>query len=101
PEEDWVQFPIRSFRLMKDRRRKERKALEISRYMSVGCGAGLDAVAAVRELRPRSIFLTDLHHDVVSVARENVLQNSTLTMDDINRGCGSLFEAVPSGLVAD
>ncbi len=100
PEEDWVQFPIRSFRVLANRRRKEGKP-EIGLYGSVGCGAGLDAIAAARELRPRSMFLTDLRWDVVSVARENALHNSSLRLEDIDRQCGSLFEATPAHLAAD
>jgi methylase of polypeptide subunit release factors len=101
PSEDWVQFSIRGFRVLGERLAKDNGPRGIDRYLSVGCGAGLDAVAAARILRPRGVFLTDLHGDVVSVARENVLGNSNLTLANITRQCGNLFEAMPAKSKAD
>jgi methylase of polypeptide subunit release factors len=101
PKEDWVQFPLRAFTLVRDERQRDGKPQEIDSYVSIGCGAGLDAVAAVSVLRPRSILLTDLSYDVISVARENVLANSGLMPEAVQRKCGSVFEPVPSDFRAD
>ena len=41
----------------------------------IGTGIGLDALAAIEVLAPARVLVTDLHHDVVAKAVENIQEN--------------------------
>jgi methylase of polypeptide subunit release factors len=101
PSEDWVQFSLRAFKAIAQGRRDRALSRGIGTYLSMGCGAGFDAVAAARILQPRRILLTDLRQDVVSVARQNVIRNSDIPTDEVETGVGNLFAAVPENLKCD
>ena len=44
-------------------------------FCSIGTGAGLDALAAIETLGATTVGVTDVHDDVVIVARNNILKN--------------------------
>lgn len=50
--------------------------LEVKDFCTIGTGTGLDALAAIEILSARNIVITDLHEDVVSLARQNIIQNT-------------------------
>ena len=78
PGNDWVTLTARAFR------RLRAGGLHVSRYLSVGCGCGLDAIAAHRIFESSDLALVDLNAGLLGVARENVLCNCpTLKCADV------------------
>lgn len=53
----------------------EQEAHNPKSFASIGVGPGLDAIAAVELLNVDTLWLLDLHEDVVALARDNVLAN--------------------------
>ncbi len=101
PAEDWVQFSIRAFKAIALRRQDRGLPRGIGTYLSMGCGAGFDAVAAALILNPQSILLTDLREIVVATARRNVTRNSDIRPGNVETHVGSLFAGLPADLKCD
>lgn len=102
PQEDWAQFSMRAFLCYRDGLERLGRMPSVLQYASVGCGVGLDAIAAERILKARSFVLSDLWMDVVAVARENLLLNSHDTqLEDICRIKSDLFEGFDKTVSAD
>jgi SAM-dependent methyltransferase len=71
-ERDWVAtVAAPAFRLL----RAERGEAGCRRFLALGAGPGVDALAAVEILGARDIGLTDLYEDVVAAAEGNVRRN--------------------------
>lgn len=69
----WFPNILGAFRHLAARLAQEGKSPH--RFASIGVGPGLDAIAAVELLNVETLWLTDLHEDVVNLARSNVLEN--------------------------
>jgi methylase of polypeptide subunit release factors len=48
---------------------------KIGSFATIGTGPGIDAIGACEILKPRKIFLTDVHPNIPAIAKKNVLQN--------------------------
>lgn len=71
PRSDWVaSVAVPAFLALKQ------TGTEVRDFCTIGTGTGLDALAAIEILNARNIIITDLHHDVVTLARQNILQNT-------------------------
>lgn len=71
PRSDWVaSVTVPAFLAL------AQTGIEVQDFCTIGTGAGLDALAAIEILNARNIIITDLHDDVVSLARENIIQNT-------------------------
>lgn len=71
PRSDWVaSVALPAFIALK------KAGVEVRDFCTIGTGAGLDALAAIEILNARNIIITDLHEDVVSLARQNIIQNT-------------------------
>lgn len=53
--------------------------VQVQRFGTIGTGAGLDALAAIEILGASQVFVTDLHEDVVELARQNITANTLAT----------------------
>jgi methylase of polypeptide subunit release factors len=71
PVEGWLPKVLRGFLAYRSKRGKVKTAA------IVGCGPGVDAVLMVEVLNPQTLVLTDLDHQIVEVAKKNVLKNCT------------------------
>src|SRR5437762_1782583 len=69
----WFPNILRAFGAVSGRRSAGQRAPE--RFASIGVGPGLDAIAAVEVLDVTELVLTDVHADVVELAKQNVLTN--------------------------
>ncbi|UHC17881.1 50S ribosomal protein L11 methyltransferase [Methylobacterium currus] len=58
--------------------------ITVDDFATIGTGSGLDALAAIEILKASSIIITDIHDDVVAIAKENITSNvinpSTVTI---------------------
>ena len=73
PRSDWVaSVAVPAFTAL------AQEGVEAQDFCSIGTGVGLDALAAVEILKARNIVITDLHEDVVSLARNNIIKNSVV-----------------------
>jgi len=67
PRSDWVaSVALPAFIAL------EKSGVEVRDFCTIGTGAGLDALAAIEILDVKNIIITDLHEDVVSLARQNI-----------------------------
>lgn len=100
PHDDWTNLAARAFCVLKN---ASTTSLEIKTYFSMGCGAGLDAIAAHRIFGAGHIVVSDVHPEVIAFARENILLNcQDLTLVNIERYESDLFSRVPeNGVEAD
>jgi methylase of polypeptide subunit release factors/MoxR-like ATPase/GAF domain-containing protein len=90
PKYDWGSLAARAFRVLKT------QGSAVETYFSMGCGAGLDAIAASLILECERVVLADVHPEVVAFARENLLLNRpTLTLDQVFRYESDLFSDIP------
>lgn len=68
----WFPNILRAFGILSSLRSVGQKP---ERFASIGVGPGLDAIAAVEMLDVTDLVLTDVHADVVELAKQNVLTN--------------------------
>lgn len=67
---DWVaSVALPAFKLVKQRRGETRG------FCSIGTGTGLDALGAIEVFAPELVGVTDVHDEIVSSARANILGN--------------------------
>lgn len=93
PKNDWTRLAARAFRAYAG------TGAQVESYYSMGCGAGLDAVAATLIFGCKRVVLSDVHEEVVQFARENLLLNCPdldATKIDRIHGNVDLFNGVPA-----
>lgn len=66
PEQSWLPIAFRAFARLAER-------IAVKDVLILGTGNGLDALGAAEIFDPRSLTVTDLYEESLSVARENVL----------------------------
>lgn len=69
-KDNWVFFALKGFQNLQ--RLIEAEGNAVHTFATIGTGAGLDAIGAQAIFHPKTMILTDVHPDVLSVARENV-----------------------------
>ncbi|WP_163575098.1 class I SAM-dependent methyltransferase [Halomonas faecis] len=90
PRSDWVaSVAVPAFLALKQ------TGTEVRDFCAIGTGAGLDALAAIEILSAQNIIITDLHDDVVTLARQNIIKNTDQTSGlTIFAGVGDLLHPV-------
>lgn len=97
PREDWGNLAARAFKVLAQNAENSK---EINTYFSMGCGAGLDAIAAMLTFNCERVIVADVHPEVVAFARENLLLNCpTLTLEKIERYETDLFSNIPEDTI--
>ncbi|MCL2897143.1 hypothetical protein [Brenneria tiliae] len=88
PRSDWVaSVAVPAFQTL------AKRDIQAPNFCTIGTGAGLDALAAIEILNARNVALTDLHKDVVAMARVNILNNLKTDHDvALFSGAGDLFQ---------
>lgn len=89
--DDWSNFAARAFCTL-----MENQSQQVRTYFSMGCGTGLDAIAAHQIFGCNHLIIADVHPEVIAFARENILLNcERLTLSDIKRYQSDLFSNIP------
>lgn len=71
PRSDWVaSVAAPAFRAL------AQTGVQAQDFCTIGTGTGLDALAAIEILNAKNIIITDIHDDVVSLARQNIIANT-------------------------
>jgi hypothetical protein len=90
-DQSWLSLAFRAFSRLADR-------MSVRDLMIVGTGNGLDALGAVEIFDLRSMAVTDLLQESLSVARRNVLAHlQDASGIDISFHAGDLLSCVPPG----
>jgi hypothetical protein len=88
-EQSWLALAFRAFSAIANTR-------TVRDLLIVGTGNGLDALGALEIFDPRSLTVTDLHAESVSVARRNVLVHvEDPSGTEISFHAGDLLSCVP------
>ncbi|NJL71413.1 MAG: class I SAM-dependent methyltransferase [Candidatus Competibacteraceae bacterium] len=90
PRSDWVaSVAVPAFLAL------AQTGIEAQDFCSIGTGAGLDALAAIEILKARNVIITDLHDDVVSLARHNIINNTVSARElTVYTGVGDLLSPI-------
>lgn len=73
PRSDWVATV--AYPAFKAIKQMKLSSFSVDRFATIGTGTGLDALAAIEVFGCKDVAITDLHHDVVETAAQNVIQN--------------------------
>jgi len=87
PQRDWVaSVAVPAFKLI------VAKEGPLDSFATIGTGSGVDALSAIEILGPSRVGITDLHTEVVEVARANIIRNLREgTKVEIEAGVGDLL----------
>lgn len=89
PEESWLPIAFRAFARLAER-------MAVRDVLIIGTGNGLDALGAAEIFDLRSLTVTDLYEESLSVARANVLAHLLDTEEiDLSFHAGDLLSCVP------
>lgn len=90
PRSDWVaSVAVPAFLAL------SQSGVTVNDFCTIGTGAGLDALAAIEIFGARNVIVTDLHDQVVQLARKNIVAN-TLPEHKITvfSGAGDLLDPI-------
>ncbi len=89
PKDNWLYPAFRGFQCLRKELKEEGKRVKV--FVTIGTGQGVDATGAYYILRPQRMIITDIHAGVISIARQNLVNNTRPTLR-IDAYCGNLCQ---------